>query len=47
MNEEICSITNKGKMTKNEWENIDSDCLQDFYTVYEKIRTILFPYFTQ
>ena len=33
MNEEIPCITNKGKMAKNEW-----------YTVYIKIRTVLFPY---
>ena len=28
MNEEICSITNKGKGAKNEWENDDSNFLQ-------------------
>ena len=32
MNEEICCITNKGKIYKNEWKNDDSG----------KIRTILF-----
>ena len=26
----------------NEWENDDSDILQDFYIVYKKIGTILF-----
>ena len=34
MNEEIPCVTNEGKMAKNEW-----------YTVYIKIRTVLFPYF--
>ena len=47
MNEEICCITNEGKMVKNEWENDDSDFLLDLYSVYKKIRTILFPYFTR
>ena len=28
MNEEICSITNKGKEAKNEWENDDSNFLK-------------------
>ena len=28
MNEEICCITNKGKIVKNEWENVDSDFLR-------------------
>ena len=27
MNEEIPCVTNEGKMTKNEWENDDSDFL--------------------
>ena len=43
MNEDICCITNKGKTVKNEWENDDSDFLQAF-TVYIKIRQIVFPY---
>ena len=46
MNEEICCITNEGKTAKNEWENDDSDFLRALYSVYKKIRTILFPYFT-
>ena len=29
MNEEICCITNEGKMVKNGWEDDDSDFLQD------------------
>ena len=47
MNEEICCITNEGKTAKNEWENDDSDFLRALYSVYKKIRTILFPYFTR
>ena len=46
MNEEICCITNEGKMAKNEWENDDSNFLQDLYSVYKKIWIILFLYFT-
>ena len=29
-------------MTKNKWENDDSDFLQTLYSVYIKIRTIVF-----
>ena len=47
MNEEICCITNEGKTAMNESENDDSDFLQALYSVYKKIRTILFPYFTR
>ena len=47
MNEEIRCITNEKKMAKNEWENDDSDFLRALYSVYKKIRTILFPYFTR
>ena len=46
MNEEICCITNEGKIAMNEWENDDSDFLQALYSVYKKVRTILFPCFT-
>ena len=44
MNEEICSINNKGKTAKNEWEN-DSNFLPATYIVLKK-RAILFPQFT-
>ena len=37
MNEEICCITNKGKMVKNEWENDDSDFLSALNSVYKKL----------
>ena len=40
MNEEICSITNAGKMARNEWENDDSNFLWALYSVYKKRRTI-------
>ena len=46
MTEEICCITNEGKTTKNEWENVDSNFLQALCSVYKKIWTTLFPYFT-
>ena len=46
MNEEIRCITNKGKTVKNDWENVDFDFLRALYSVYKKIRTILFLYFT-
>ena len=39
--EEIHCTTDEGKIAKNEWEKDDSD----FYTVYIKIRIILFQYF--
>ena len=42
MNEEICCITNEGKMARNEWENDDSDFLPALYSVYKKIRAIFF-----
>ena len=42
MNEEICFITNVGKMARNEWENDDSDFLQALYSVSKKIKTIFF-----
>ena len=35
MNEEICCITNEGKMTRNEWENDDSNFLQALYSAYK------------
>ena len=37
MNEEICCITNKGKMAGNEWENDDLKFLWALYSVYEKL----------
>ena len=46
MNEEICGITNEGKTARNEWKKVDSDFVRTLYSVYEKIRTIFFPYFT-
>ena len=36
MNEEICCITNEGKMAKNQWEN-DSNFLPVLYIVYKKL----------
>ena len=42
MNEEICCITNEGKIARNEWENGDSDFFRALYSVYKKIRTIFF-----
>ena len=42
MNEEICCITNEGKMARNEWENNDSNFLRALYSIYKKIRTISF-----
>ena len=41
MNEDVCCITNKGKMAKNEWEN-DSDFIPALYIVYNNF----FLYFT-
>ena len=46
MTEEVRCITNEGKTTKNEWENVDSNFLQALCSVYKKIRATLFPYFT-
>ena len=34
----------KGKTAMNEWKNDDSEILWALYSVYKKIRTILFPY---
>ena len=42
MDEEICCITNEGKMARNEWKNNDSNFLRALYSVYKKIRTIFF-----
>ena len=42
MNEEICCIINEGKMTRNEWENDDSNFLQALCSVYKKVRTVFF-----
>ena len=36
MIEEICCITDEEKAAKNEWENDDSNFLQNLYTVYIK-----------
>ena len=47
MNEEICCIANEGKTAKDESENDYSNFLRGLYSVYKKIRTILFPYFTR
>ena len=44
MNEQICCITNKGKMAKKKWKNDDSEFLQALYSVYKKIKTILFSH---
>ena len=44
MNYEIRCITNKRKTTKNEWETDDSEIFRALYSVYKKIRTILFQY---
>ena len=45
MNGEIRCITNKGKTAKNERENNVSNFLRALYSVYKKVRTILFTYF--
>ena len=37
MNEEICSIINKGKTAKNEWENDGSDINLALYSVYKEL----------
>ena len=42
MNEEIRCIINEGKMTRNEWENDDSNFLRAFCSAYKKITTIFF-----
>ena len=36
MIEEICCITDEGKVAKDEWVNVDSNFLQSSYTVYIK-----------
>ena len=40
-NEEICCITNRGKMAKNEWES-DSDFFPALYIVYKKLGQFFF-----
>ena len=43
MNEEICCITKKGKIPKNEWENDGSDFFE-LYTVHIlKLGQFFFP----
>ena len=42
MSEEICCITNNGKMAKDWWENDDSDFFQALYSVYKKLRQFYF-----
>ena len=41
MNGEICCITNKGKMAKNEWDD-DSDFLLALYSVNKKLGQFFF-----
>ena len=41
MNEEICCITNKGKLTMNEWEN-DCDFLQALFIICKKLGQLFF-----
>ena len=36
----------KGKIAMKEWENDECDILQAVYSVYKKLRTILFPILT-
>ena len=36
MDEKICYITNKGKIAKNEWENLMILTFFELYTVYIK-----------
>ena len=43
MNEEICCITNEGKMAKDEWENDYSNFLRALYSVYKKNQDNSFP----
>ena len=38
MNEEIHWVTNEGKMSRNEWENDDSDFVQALYGYIIKLR---------
>ena len=42
MGEEICCITSKGKVAKNEWENHDYDFPQALFSVYKKLGQLLF-----
>ena len=42
MNEDICCISSKGKMAKNEWENHDSNFLPTLYIVYKKLGQFFF-----
>ena len=42
MIEEICCINNEGKMTKNEWENDDSDFLQALCSECKKSGQLIF-----
>ena len=46
MNEEIHSITNEGKMAKNELENDDSDFVQALCSVYKKLGQFFFDTFS-
>ena len=46
MNEEIHSITNEGKMAKNELENYDSDFVQALCSVYKKLGQFFFHTFS-
>ena len=34
----------EGETATNEWENDDSDILRALYSVYKKVRAIIFPY---
>ena len=42
MNKDICSITNKGNIAKNEWESDDSDILWALYSLYKKLGQFFF-----
>ena len=46
MNEKIRCISNteKRKTAMNEWESDDFDIFRTWYSVYKRIRAILFPY---
>ena len=45
MNEEICCITSKGKMAKNEWQNDDSDFHPALCILYLKLGQSFFHTF--
>ena len=45
MKKEISCITSKGKITKKEWENDDSDFLWALWSAYEKLGQFLFHYY--